>query len=363
MKLDKFNISTPFTVGMELEVRLINDKTYAPKNCSNIIFETIKDELKPHIHKELLKSMVEIVTPVCSNTTQAASFLKDAGKVLSKIGEKNGFKVAALATHPFEKKSDNEIMKDARYEKFAEEFQIVIKNFLISGLHIHIGMDSKESALKAYNSSINYLPIFLALSANSPFFQSEYTGLYSYRTKIFEQLPRAGVPQYFDSYEDYEKLYEQLFATKTIELMKDIWWDVRIHPNFGTIELRVCDSFYDYDRLRLIALLFQALLAYSLKYPPKREFYQVILQNRWNAARHGLRGKFIEGNKAYTIREKILDLIEDMRDKNIFKMLNEENEIDNLIKMVTEKPFAYYLKKVYDETGDFKKIIDLGVIS
>ncbi len=296
-----FHPDTPWSIGLELELRLIDAVTMRPANRSPYIFEHLPQTLRPHIHKELLKSMIEIVTPVCKTPAQAADFVTDALHKLSQIGKDANIYLAALATHPFEHKEDNERFEDSRYDAFAKELQIVLRNFLISGLHIHVAMPNELAAIRAYNASIIYLPIFLALSANSPFHLGEDTGLESYRIKIFERLPRAGIPEYFDSYVSYCRLMEQLYATGTIKSAKDVWWDVRIHQKFGTVELRVCDAFYDYRRLRLIVMFYQGLMRYLTQHPVERIYDQIAKQNKWNAARHGLDGAFIEGDRVVTI--------------------------------------------------------------
>ncbi len=363
MSLIKFNPSKkPFTIGVELEVRLVDNRSYAIKNCSKKIFKHLPKKLNGFVHKELLESMVEIVTPICNNAFETTKFIKKTAKKIDKIGKKYNFKVVALATHPFETKDENKIFPNKRYKRFEKEFQIVIRNFLICGLHIHIGLDSEERVIRAYNTMVNYFPIFLALSANSPFFNGEDSGLASYRSKIFEQLPRASIFEYFNSYQEYEELCKQLQNAKMIESFKDIWWDIRIHPLFGTIELRVCDSFYDEERLKLLTLFYHSLILYSTKREPKREFLQIIKQNKWNATRYGLEGIFIEQNRVVTIREKAIELIEEMERENIFKILGYQHEVKNLKKLIFLNSISKMQKEVYKKTEDFKEVIKLGFI-
>lgn len=362
MQLD-FKNSKNSTIGIELEMRILDTETYGVKNCSHLIFENIEKSLKPYIHKELLKSMFEIVTPVCKDVNEAVDFIEETIKKVAIIGKNNDFYIAAMATHPFEKKEDNEIYEDPRYEFFKKEFGIVIKNFLISGLHIHVGIDNKQDAIKAYNGVINYIPIFLALSANSPYFEGDDTGLKSYRTKIFDKLPRAGVPEYFQTYEEYKSVYEQLFKIKAIKKAKDVWWDVRLSPDFGTIELRVCDAFYDKDRLRLIAMLFQGVVEYSKKHHPKKEFHQINLQNKWNATRHGLVGDFIKQNKTIKLRDKIFKLINKINDAGIFDDLGISKDMEELKKIVNQPSPSTNLRKVYEKNKDFKEVVKSQIIS
>ncbi len=360
--LSIFHPEDPWTIGVELEVRLVDAKTMKPANRSPYLFEHLPDELRPHVHQELLQSMIEIVTPVCRSADEAADFVMHALHELTRIGEGEGIRLAALATHPFERKEDNRRFQDPRYEAFARELQIVLKNFLISGLHIHVAMPNEESALRAYNASINYLPLFLALSANSPFTLGEDTGLQSYRSKIFERLPRAGIPEYFSSYREYCSLMDQLYTTGTIQSAKDVWWDVRIHQGFGTVELRVCDAFYDRERLRLIALFYQALLHHVTQYPVGRVYSQISKQNKWNAVRHGLKGSFIHGDRVIPMRKMAHNLVEEIERSGSFEALGSANDIEALHALIDKQTIARKLRSIYKETGDFKKVIEEELI-
>ena len=352
-----FHPNDAFSVGAELEVRLVEVGTMQPANISPYIFEELPDELKDNVHKELLQSMIEIVTPVCNSAKEAQSFIMDTLHKLKSITNQKGVELAALATHPFERKDDNKFFSDPRYDEFAKELGIVLKNFLISGLHIHIAMPDEKSAINAYNHSIHFLPLFVALSANSPFSVGEDTSLQSYRSKIFERLPRAGIPEYFDNYKDYCYLIDLLFKTKTIKTVKDVWWDVRIHQKFGTIELRVCDAFYDEERLELIILLYQAMLKYYSQFKAKRELYQVSKQNKWNAIRHDLKGNFIEGESVVTIREKLHSLVDTLDKEGVFKELNTQDRVEALHKLINKQTIARKLRKIYQDTGSFEEVI------
>ncbi len=357
-----FSPSAKSSVGMELELRLLEPQSLAVKNCSATVFEHLDKQYLPHLHKELLQSMVEVVTPVCNSVQEAVDFIDTMTKHISDIGKKQGFLLAALATHPTEIQSDNKIINDPRYKAFEEEFQIIIRNFLISGLHIHVGTQDSQHAIAAFNAAINYLPLFLALSANSPFCHSVDSGLASYRTKIFTKLPRAGIPEYFNDYSDYQKLYKELFNAGAIERAKDVWWDVRISPHFGTVELRVCDSFYDKERLNFIGLLYQALIVYAREHQPPGQYHQIHMQNKWSATRYGMDGIFILHGKAMPIREKIAQLIEKMKKAGIFKELGTQEQIDFYSHILDKPSIAYNLRERYKSTKSFQKAIESEII-
>lgn len=357
-----FNNSESNTIGLELEVRILDKDTLGVKNCSDIVFNNIEEPLKSHIHQELMNSMFEVVTPICKDATSAVEFIESALQKIKKIGEDNDFLIAALATHPFEKTKDNEIIQDPRYLEFEKEFQVIIRNFLISGLHIHVGLENEDMAIKVYNSMINYIPLFLALSVNSPFLHGRDSGLSSYRTKIFDKLPRAGIPEYLESFEEYKLVHKELYSGGAIKKAKDIWWDLRLSPNFGTIELRVCDAFFDKDRLKFVTMFYQSLIEYSKINPSKRAFHQINLQNKWNATRYGMKGNFIEEGEPIPIRKKIKKLLEEMDALGIFKKLGIEKDIKDLKYIIDKPSLAKVLRETYNKTNDFKEVIKLGVI-
>ncbi len=361
MHLD-FKSSKPFTVGAELEVQLVDINTYSLSNSSKIIFENLPEKFKSIVQPEVLTSMVEIVSPVCERPEEVIYYIKSALHEIDSIGKDYGFRVSALGTHVFAKKEETEITAKDRYLQLLKELQIILKQFLIYGFHVHVGFPDKESAVKAYNIIINYLPIFLGLSTSSPFFYGEFTGLNSYRTKIFEQLPRAGIPEYFESFEEFENLYTELYDGGFIQSIKDIWWDVRIHPDLGTVELRVCDSNPDFERLELIITFMQALSLYTQEEPLKRMFCQTLKQNKWNATRYSLKGKFIDYDGYKTIAQKGLEKIDIMQKRGIFRYLGTENKINVLKDIFRKNTVSENMILVYKKTKDIKLMEEFGFL-
>jgi len=202
----------------------------------------------------------------------------------------------------------------------------------------------------------------LALSANSPYFNGEEAGLLSYRAKIFEQLPRAGQSSYFDDFAQMKELYEKMSKAGSIKTAKDIWWDVRISPSFGTLEIRICDASSDFDRLRLLIVLFQALCLFAQNQKLSKIPHQILLQNRWSALRHGLDGVFQNNHTITTIREHFLDLVNHMEKSGIFSQLKTQSDIENLKDLACKDELAKKQLKVYDETKDFREVEKIGVL-
>ncbi|WP_457638610.1 carboxylate-amine ligase [Persephonella sp.] len=358
----KFSSSKPFTVGAELEVQLVSREDYSLSNSSEVIFREVSERYREIIQPEVLTSMVEIVSPVCEKPEEVVEHIKNALYEIDRIGEKYGFRVSALGTHTFARKEETKITVKERYIRLLQELQILLRQFLIYGLHVHVGFPDSRSAVKGYNTAINYLPLFLGLSTSSPFFYGEFTGLHSYRTKIFEQLPRAGIPEYFDSFSQFEELYFQLKEGGFIESIKDIWWDVRLHPDLGTVELRVCDSNPDMERIELIISLFQGLSIAAQEEETERFFHQVLKQNKWNATRYSVSGKFIEKGGTTTVKEKIYSIIKDLDKKSIWKELGIQDRMKKLKNVLRRKPVSEKMMLVYRKTGDVKIVESLGFI-
>ncbi|WP_281951620.1 carboxylate-amine ligase [Nitrosophilus kaiyonis] len=352
-----------YSVGAELEVRLVDKKSLEVVPLAPKILNSLSMDLRPFIHKELLESMVELVTPVCSNSKEAVQKLQELAHIVDKKAKESGACITALGTHAFEERLRDEITKDPRYISFLHELQYVLRKFLICGFHIHVGMPDLSSALRAFNFSINYLPLFLALSASSPFYNGENTGLLSFRTKIFEMLPRAGIPEYFDSFKEYVNLFVILENANMVKSIKDVWWDVRIHPDFGTVELRVCDALPDFERIELLISLFRALCLYAQSAPLEKLHHQIHKQNKWDAARHGLSGIYIQNERSLSIQEFGLETLYRMEKERVFDELGEKEKLSSLIALMHKKNIAQELIDIYKKTKDLKRVEQRGILT
>ncbi len=356
----KFNPSKPFTVGIELEVQLVDEETLDLSEKADVVFKELSRSFEGRVHPEFLKSMVEIVTLPFAHPSEAVKSVKEILGGIVRIGNRNGFKVIALGTHPFADPLSVTMTQNERYKRLLEEFQVVLKNFLIYGLHVHVGIPDEDLAVKAYNMTLNYLPVFLAISTSSPFFAGKFTGLHSFRTKIFEMLPRAGIPEYLSSYEEFNELIGMLIESGTISSLKDVWWDVRLRPDFGTLELRVCDSNPQMERIEAIASLFQALCAFSSVSSSKKQFLEVLKQNKWNATRHSFGGKFIAGRTTKKIRDVGLSLLESIGEKGIFKELGIFPE--TIRRFLLQEPVSDIMINAYKNGRNLREIIEIGEV-
>ncbi len=356
-----FNGSETQTVGIELELQVIDEKTLELVPGAALLLDAVKD-LDGSVKHELITSNLEVIS-------QPSLTIKDVGTDISSKLERlfAECKDAAVflsggGTHPFSQWSKQEITEDPRYKRLLEKLQIIARRFSIFGLHIHIGVRTGDECIYILNRMLNYLPYFLAISASSPFWQGRDTGLYSYRSKVFENLPTAGLPFFLRNWDDYERLIKSYIETGTIETIREIWWDVRPHPNFGTIELRICDMPLTVEEVLVIASIAQALTRRLSK-----EFYarktmdtphaSVIRENKWRASRYGLGGDFITEDRFHTISVK----------EGMLRMLNfierevEELEsapyLDSIETILHDGNGAERELRIWKESGDLKEVV------
>jgi len=291
----KFNSSPEPTIGVEIELQLVDKKNLDLKNISSKILAEVNEEFSSNIKCELIESMIEINTNICSNIEEVEDDIKKILNYLDKILKNYETEINCTSLHPFAIGKNQIITNDLRYKRIMKDLQMVGKRFISQGLHVHIGIDNPEVAIKVNNALRIYLPLLLSLSTSSPYFEGEDTGLYSYRTKLFEALPLAGMPDYLNNWNQFENLTEQLENAGIINSVKDLWWDIRPHPGFGTVEIRVCDIPINYKEIIALVALIQALVVTLIKLEPYQDTHTQILEsNKWQAARYGLEGVFVD---------------------------------------------------------------------
>lgn len=360
MRFKAWKNRSDLTLGAELEFRFGGIKNQKLKYCADKIKKDLPKNLKKYVHDEFSLSLLELVTPICNSADECVDFLKKSTKTISKIAKKHEANIIASGVYPDEHESIR-ILNQKRYRRIKDEFGVLLDDFTICGFHIHVGFSSSKRALKAYNLLINYSPIFICLLANSPFYKGKDTKILSYRLTLFDRLYRSGIPPYFKSYKKMQKEYEEYFNSNIISSQNDIWWDLRIKPEFGTLEIRISDSVSDFERLKVAILLYQSLCLYAQNAEFKPLCTQILKANRWSAIRHGFDG-FMYEHKEEKFRDFTLNLISKMKKDKIFKKLNIENEIDLIIEYINKPSLAKMQLDLYKKTGDFKKILDFGVI-
>ena len=356
MKFEKFSDGKHFTLGMELELRILNSFDLTPCNEFDYIYSNIDEKYKKNLAQEFLGSMLEINSPICDKEEQLIEFLKNIIKNLNKIAQKRD--LIFQTSGSFAQKNCNmKINKTKRYKELYDEHKILLDEFSICGTHVHIGFEDSNKALKAYNYSIYYLPLFLALSASSVFYDNVNTGIHSYRTKIFDRLPKASIPEYFDTIDEMKELYEFLYETKVIKSTKDIWWDVRIQPHFKTLEFRICDAINDFDRLEVILGLLKAICQLSQIDKTIKMPMQVLKQNMWSATRYSMDGNMVTNKGRIPIREMLYNLLQKIEENSLLT----EEFINKAKKIIDKKSIAQEMIEIYKKTNSLKEVERLGV--
>src|ERR1700741_2067962 len=319
--------------------------------------------LQELVKAEMHQSVVEGGTSVCSDIKEAKVELKKPRRNMVRLAKENGLRLASAATHPFGDWRVQEIHPDERYKNIVEDMQLVARANLIFGLHVHIGIEDLETAIHMMNHSRYFLPHILALSTNSPFWLGMNTGLKSYRCKVFDKFPRTNIPDYFPSWGEYENFIKLLIKTNCIDNAKKIWWDIRPHPFFNTIEFRVCDIPMRADETIALAALIQATVAKLYKLYTANQGFRLyrralIMENKWRASRYGLDGKLIDFGKqkevpARDLIYEYLDFVDDVADE-----LGSREELNYIHTILERGTGADRQLQVYRETGDLKKVVD-----
>jgi glutamate---cysteine ligase / carboxylate-amine ligase len=353
-----------FTLGIEEEYQTVDPDTRDLR--SHIHAEIIakgKLLLQERVKSEMHQSVVEVGTSVCRNIKEAGDELKKLRRDMIRLSRENGLRLASAATHPFADWRMQEVTPDERYKNIVEDMQLVARANLIFGLHVHVGVEDHETAIHLMNHARYFVPHLLALSSNSPFWLGMDTGLKSYRCKVFDKFPRTNMPDYFPSWGEYDNYIKLLIKTKCIDNAKKIWWDIRPHPFFSTLEFRVCDIPMRVEETIALAALIQATVAKLYKLYSANQGFRLyrkslLMENKWRAARYGINGKLIDFGKQIEVPERelieeYLEFVDDVLDE--LGCREEVEYIREILKMGTG---ADRQLRVYSESGDMKAVVD-----
>jgi carboxylate-amine ligase len=301
-----------FTLGVEEEYMVVDPETRELKSHEQKIVQEGQKVIKDKVKAEMHQAVVEVGTDICQDIDEAYRDVATLRKTISEIaGGLGGFGMGASGTHPFSHWERQLITDHIRYNEIVNELQEAARSNLIFGLHVHVGMESREMANHIANSTRYFLPHIYALSTNSPFWEGRSTGYKSFRTKVFDKFPRTGIPDAFESIEAYDNYVKLLIKTNCIDNAKKIWWDLRVHPFFNTVEFRICDVPMTVDETISIAALFQAICAriYMLR-SKNLNFIQysraLLNENKWRASRYGVDGYLIDFGKEEEVNTRAL---------------------------------------------------------
>jgi carboxylate-amine ligase len=295
-----FGQSDPYTLGVEEEYMLLDGETFdLVQHIDTVLAAVVGHELEPVINPELMQSVLEIATPVCHNPAEVADQLRQIRGYVIEVAREQGMRVGSAGTHPFSLFERQRITARDRYHALVDQMQYVARRELIFGLHIHVSVDDPEKAIQVVNGLLPHLGQLLAISASSPFWRGEPTGLRSSRQMIFAAFPRSGPPPRFKNYQDYAEVVGQLEKTGSIADYTHIWWDIRLHPRLGTIEIRICDAVTRMEHVVALVAFCQALVKlYAERFDRGEEIptYHRILttENKWLAGRYGLEAPLMD---------------------------------------------------------------------
>ncbi len=353
-----------FSIGIEEEYQIVDPHTRELKSQIQQILEEdgsklLKERVKPEMHQ----SVVEVGTGICANIQEAREDLVGLRTALARLAIRKGFRIVAASTHPFSDWKLQDITNHDRYHGLVNDLQDIARANLIFGLHVHIGIADKEAQIEVMNQMRYLLPHILALTTSSPFWLGRPTGLFSWRTQVFKSFPRTGIPDLFHSASDFEDYVKLLIKTGCIDNGKKIWWDIRPHPFFDTIEIRICDIPTRVDESLAVAALIQATAKtlYDL-YRRNMQFKgysrALIEENKFLAARYGLTGQLIDFSKKQKVNtpDLILEMLRFV--DNAVEELGSRHEINTIYKILEHGTSARKQLEVYQKTGDIKAVVD-----
>jgi glutamate---cysteine ligase / carboxylate-amine ligase len=354
------NFSGPaYTVGIEEELMILDPDSYALVNAiDDLLADSPDGEIKP----ELMESVLEISTHPCADLREAGTALRALRRQVRDIADKRGLLIGSAGTHPLARWEDQRITAAPRYRDLVSELRFVARQEIIFGLHVHVGVDDADKAIHVANGMRVHVPILLALSANSPYWRGDDTGLASTRMPIFRAFPRVGIPPYYEGWEDYERRIGFMVDTGVMEDYTWLWYDVRPHPNFGTVEIRAMDAQTHVEHTLGLAALIQAMVKelcehhdagkQLTEYP-----YEMLDENKWLASRHGMDGELVDlpDRSRVPAKELATRLIDRLRDHA--RDLGAEAELDGITDLLEHGNGAFRQRKVYEANRDFSELL------
>jgi carboxylate-amine ligase len=352
-----------FTLGVEEEYMVIDPHTRELASHDQKIVELSQHIIQDSVKAEMHQAVVEVGTGICKDVDQAFQEIKNLRKVVSEVAGTLGLKIGAAGTHPFSHWSKQLITPNPRYDAIVQEMQEAARSNLIFGLHVHVGINDKNMAIHIQNTVRYFLPHIYALSCNSPFWEGRNTGFKSFRTKVFDKFPRTGIPDRFENWDDFKNYVNLLIKTNCIDNAKKIWWDVRVHPFFDTIEFRICDVPMRVEETIAITAIFQALVVKLYKLRLQNMSFilytrALINENKWRASRYGLDGKLIDFGKQIELDTRVLivellDFVDDVVDE-----LGSRTAINYIRTILEHGTGADRQLAVYQATGSLEKVVD-----
>jgi carboxylate-amine ligase len=352
-----------FTLGIEEEFQVVDPETRELRSHIAEMFAEGEKRLKEEIKREMHEAVIEVGTPICRDVTEARQQVTRLRGEIIRLTRENGLRIAAAGTHPISHWTNVPITSHDRYDKIVYDLQMVARANLIFGLHVHVAVEDNETRIQIMNAARYFLPHVFALSVNSPFWCGQNTGWKSYRAKVFERFPRTGLPDYFRSWSEFDEWVQLLVRTNCIDNGKKIWWDVRPHAFFPTLEFRVCDVPMRVEETICFAALFQAITMKLWKIHNSNMTWRtyrrsLINENKQRAARWGTSGTLIDFGKRTEVPfaallDELLEFIDDVVDE-----LGSRKEVNYALQIMNNGTGADRQLRVFEETKDLRKVVD-----
>jgi carboxylate-amine ligase len=354
------------SLGIEVELSLVDRRTGRLVDAASSILDAMgadhPERVHPKAKHELFECTVEIITGVCETVAEAKADLAATLDEVRVHAEERGLAPISVGTHPFGRWREQTFSRSERYAELVDEMQWTARRLLIFGIHFHVGVRSPEKAIAFVNILKQYIPHFLVLSASSPFWETEDSGLASTRTKVFETLPTAGIPPVLADWAEFEGLMATFIEARCIRSIREIWWDLRPHPDFGTVEFRICDGIPTLREIAALAALAQCLVQWLDERYDAGEFPRpanewLIRENKWLAARHGLDAELIvdDRGRRLPVRELLHELVESLHP--VADRLGCRAELDDVLTIVTNGPSYVRQRRIVEQGGSNADVV------
>jgi len=362
MAMSELDIGRDLTIGVEEEFQII-DADGELKAHIDTLLASAEPLFGEDVKAEMMQSVVEIGTKICSDVSEARSELRRLRGGLVKLLARDGLRLASSGTHPFSHWKDQRVTEAERYKLLEDEMQDIVRELLIFGMHIHVGIPDPELRIDVMNEARYFLPHLLALSTSSPFWLGRSTGLKSYRSVVWSRFPRSGIPPELTSYDELENLVELLVRTHCIDNGRKVWWDLRPHHLYPTLEFRICDAVTRVEEAICLAAITQSVCGKLLKLRRenlgfRRYSPHLIAENKWRAMRHGVRGSLVDfGREAEVpmvdLVDELLEFVDDVVDE-----LGCRREVAYAQTIAREGTSADRQLRVFEETGSLRAVVD-----
>ena len=357
-----FHGNTSHTLGVEVELQLVDSRTLGLSNSIQQILDRVPEAWSGKIKPELMQSYCELNTDICSSVKEIERDLNEKIEWAQGVAGELGLQFVWAGTHPFSPWFEQCYTPGERYAWLARVMQHIARRMVVFGLHVHVGVDSGDKAIQLCDRLLRHLPTLLALSANSPMWNGRDTGLASYRTKVMEALPTAGMPPQMRNWSEYVWLVDQLISSNFIRSIREIWWDVRPHAGFGTVELRIMDMPTCMPHLLSLVALTHSLVA-GISEAINRGAYlydchpMLALQNKWHAARYGLDATFVDPDtmkavSAVVAVKRLVELCQPFAER-----LNCLEELKGIYDIIDQGTGACRQREIYERTGSMEEVM------